>query len=518
MTALAGWYLSAAALLAVGGLVLALLVRRPGLGGQAERGLRLGWALLALALALPVAARLGAAGRTGAAPLEIWNGPRLDGGGARAPRLTLVGRPAPAPLQGGPILVVLVAGGVLASGARILAQRRGLSRLLAALPVVKAVGRVRLCASDETGAPFAARARGLAYIVVPTALLADLDRLRLVIAHEAQHHRGGDLPAAMALAALRALFFWNPALALWERTLGELQDLACDGRVLVRRRVEPLEYSRCLLWAAEAAQQPRYRLAQTRAMAAGPAASLRRRILMLNDRPRPLRLVPVGLLCAVLLAGTAWAVEATVADHRLSPQKVRTLAERIEKRSGFPMLVDDRVVDRLNSRVATPEGRERTRQALARMPRYRATIEEGLRARGLPVELLGMVLSESGFDNDARPNRPPERQSAGIWQIIPGTARRLGLQVGPAADERLDPRKATDAAAAFVAELHQRYGDWVVAITAYNAGHKLIDDLIASGPPSEARSRVLAGNAEYANYLRSVMASIIIIDNPDLLN
>jgi hypothetical protein len=512
MSALAGWYAATAVLLAVGGLALAALVRA---GTRPEAGLRLGWLLLVLALALPLLPRLGGGTSRVAAPVEIWSGPRVAGGAAPV-RVTVVGRAVPAapPWSLAPLLAALLVGGAAFNGGRLWWQRRRLGRSLRALPVVKAVGRVRLAVSDETGAPFAARAGGLAYVVVPTALLADLRRLRLVVAHEAQHHRGGDLMSAAALGALRAVFFWNPALALWEAAVSELQDLVCDGRVLRRGLAGAVEYSRCLLWAAEMSQGPRYRLG-TRAMAAG-AASLRRRILMLHRRPRSI--LPLGLACAALLGGTAWAVDTAVADHRVSLTEVRALAERIEKRNGFPVLVDEQVVERLNRRVGNPEGRERARRSLARMPAYRPMIEEVLRAHGLPVELLAMPLSESEFDNDAHPDRPIERRAAGIWQIIPGTARRLGLVVSPTADERMDPRKASEAAARFLVDLHQRYGDWLVAIAAYNAGRELTDRLVAAGPPAQAQARVLAGTAEYAGYVRSVMASLIIIENPALLD
>ena len=66
--------------------------------------------------------------------------------------------------------------------------------------------------------------------------------------------------------------------------------------------------------------------------------------------------------------------------------------------------------------------------------------------------------------------------------------------------------------------LHERYRDWVVAIAASNAGEKKIDSLTAgAASPAELRTRVLAGQEEHARYLRSVMASVILIDNPSLL-
>jgi len=127
-------------------------------------------------------------------------------------------------------------------------------------------------------------------------------------------------------------------------------------------------------------------------------------------------------------------------------------------------------------------------------------------------------MAESCFDNEAHPDTPIERRSMGIWQIIPQTARQLGLQVSPTVDERLEPRKATEAAAALLGKLFARYRDWPVAIAAYNAGEKKVDELATgAGTRDEVRARVLAGQDEHAEYVRAVMASIVLIDNPSLL-
>jgi membrane-bound lytic murein transglycosylase D len=182
------------------------------------------------------------------------------------------------------------------------------------------------------------------------------------------------------------------------------------------------------------------------------------------------------------------------------------------------VLVDDGVVARLNQWISVPRTRENMVKAMERMPSYRGMIEQSLRARHLPVELLGMVMAESAFDNEAHPNVAVEKRSVGIWQIIPSTGRELGLQISPVLDERLEPRRATEAAATIMTHLFDRYRDWPVAIAAYNAGEKKVDALAAgAGSPAEVRARVLAGEDEHARYVRAVMASLILIDNPALL-
>jgi membrane-bound lytic murein transglycosylase D len=527
-----GWYLPCALLLSIGAVVLwgMLLGRGSPIARAPERGLALAGTLLALALVLPTVWRATGATRTGVGLVEVWSGPRVDGHHAPATRVTIGGTDftrergpripslAPAALAVG---FACLATGALFCLAALMLRRRQLGRHCAELPVVKRVGRVRLCASDRAPAPFAARFGGVAFIVVPTALWTDSRPLRMVIAHEAHHHRRGDLRAAILLGYLRALFFWNPFLATWERVVAELQDVACDRRVLDRLRVPAIDYGRALLWAAEAARGQRYVLVGSRGIADGSTASLARRIDMLDKTPAGpgrVRTWLVGGAACALLAGVSWIAQGAVDDHRVTRTEIQTLAGRIQESSGFPVLVDDQVVARINQWVAVPETRELMRKAMARMSSYRGMIESTLRARHLPAQLLGMVMAESRFDNEAQPNTPIERRSAGLWQLIPSTSRRLGLQVSPAMDERLEPRRATEAAATLMGQLFDRYGDWQLAVAAYNAGENKVDALAASGASKdEARARVLAGEEEHARYVRSVMASIILIDNPLLL-
>jgi hypothetical protein len=528
VTALLALYLETGLTLLVGGLAMGALVRWGGaLVAAAPRGLAgLSTGLVGLALALPWAWRL--PDRPVRAPtVEVWSGQSRPTGRPGQPVSVAWQAPAPGGGPRGlrlervvllPVLAFLGLGGSLA-GLRLLHARRRLARRCRWLPVIKRHGRVRLCASDEAPAPYAVRAGGMAFVVVPTALVADVARLRLVLAHEAEHHRRGDLLAGALLGLVRVLFFWNPGLACWERASAELQDLACDRRVLDRRQVSPLDYGRCLLWAAEMAGGRRYLLPGARAMATSTAPTLRRRILMLTGTTRPrsrARAVLFTLAATALLIGTSWAVEGAVGERKMTRGDLAVVAARIEARTGFPILVDDRVAAAVTRRIATPEARDITRRELARMRNYRTMIEDVLSRRGLPLPLLGMVLHESGFDNEARPNRPPEVQSAGIWQFIPSAARRMGLEVSPVSDERLEPRRATEAAATHLTDLFRTFADWPLAIAAYGAGARNVQKLTEGVSIAEARDRLLASKTELGRYLPGVMAAIVLIELPTL--
>ncbi|HEY0713843.1 MAG TPA: M56 family metallopeptidase, partial [Polyangia bacterium] len=452
MTEIVFGYFAGGLVAGVVGLVFAAIVRGlPRVVARQPRAWhRIGTMALLVALVLPAAATwLGGFVRGGAA-FEIWQSragefawpavpaltvspPRF--GSEAAMRVPLAAWVVPAALLG---LIV----GIGTAFVRLTAALRRLRRLCRSLPVVRRVGRAVLCASEELRSPAAARVDGRAYIIVPTALLGDGQRLRLVIAHEAQHHRRGDLFCALGVAILRALWFWNPAFRAWHTALSELEDIDCDRTAVRRLRVSSFDYASCLIGAAEALLPASTRVG-VRAMAAPTAQALARRISALTERPLRRRLATAGaaLLLVGALAGGTWAATGVASDRRVSTDEVARLAAQIQARTGFPVLASEPVVEALNRRVATPEARERSRAALARMAIHREMIEQVLQAHGLPRALIAVPFQESGFDAEAQTTRPLPVRAVGLWQLLPATARRFGLEVSESKDDRRDPRR-----------------------------------------------------------------------------
>lgn len=105
---------------------------------------------------------------------------------------------------------------------------------------------------------------------------------------------------------------------------------------------------------------------------------------------------------------------------------------------------------------------------------YIPIMEEALLRYNVPVELKNLSIIESAFNPRAR----SRVGAVGLWQFMPRTAVRYGLQINSLVDERCDPIKASYAAARYLKDLYDIFGDWTLVIAAYNCGPNNINKAI----------------------------------------
>lgn len=103
---------------------------------------------------------------------------------------------------------------------------------------------------------------------------------------------------------------------------------------------------------------------------------------------------------------------------------------------------------------------------LKKLPFYEATMAKALADAEVPDWLKYIPLAESRL----KANAVSPAGAVGLWQIMPRTGRSLGLTINEQVDERLDTYKASVAAAKYLKQLHHQFGDWLLALAAYNCG------------------------------------------------
>ena len=151
-------------------------------------------------------------------------------------------------------------------------------------------------------------------------------------------------------------------------------------------------------------------------------------------------------------------------------------------------------------------------RSLDRSLRHIPLVREIFTAHGIRADLAYMALVESGF----RHSPTSHAGAQGMWQFMPATARDYGLRVDDEVDERNDPEKSTQAAAAHLKRLHRKFDDWPLVVAAYNVGEGRIERLLRRHGVStyrELTDRDLLPE-ETERYVPAIVAATLISRDP----
>ncbi|MBO0911000.1 MAG: LysM peptidoglycan-binding domain-containing protein [Acidobacteria bacterium] len=200
-----------------------------------------------------------------------------------------------------------------------------------------------------------------------------------------------------------------------------------------------------------------------------------------------------------------------VTNYPVDPSlKAKATAEIKAMHSDLPLMMTDQVAGYIN--YFSSRGRGTLERGLALGGRYRAMIERVLKEEGVPQDLIYLAQAESGFHPDA----VSRAGARGMWQFMGSRARAYDLYRDPWIDERQDPEKSTRAAARHLRDLYNEFGDWYLAMAAYNSGPGTVQNAVKRTGYADFwelyRRNVLP--LETRNYVPIILAETIMAKNP----
>ncbi len=201
-------------------------------------------------------------------------------------------------------------------------------------------------------------------------------------------------------------------------------------------------------------------------------------------------------------------------EPEISPEdaaRERALLQGDNVPTDVPVVINDKVLAWLG--IYQTRLHDKFQEGLTRSGRYIDMLRSVFREEGLPEDLVYMAHVESAY----KPYAYSRARAKGIWQFIAETGSRYGLRRDYWIDERSDPELSTRAAAAYLKDLHEMFGDWYLAMAAYNAGEGKIQRALGRLGQVDfwAIARTSQIRLETKNYVPAILAAILISKNPE---
>jgi peptidoglycan lytic transglycosylase D len=186
-------------------------------------------------------------------------------------------------------------------------------------------------------------------------------------------------------------------------------------------------------------------------------------------------------------------------------------AELKTTQSDFPLVINQYVAGFISYFSNSSTGHAHLLRSLERAGKYKDMISKDLRAEGVPQDLIYLAVAESGFQPQALNSRSG---AGGMWQFMPTGA--YGLTRNGWFDERFDPEKSSKAYAQYMKSLYNQFGDWYLAMAAYDWGPGNVQRAVMRTGYADFwelyRRNALPG--ETKNYVPGIIAAIIMAKNP----
>jgi membrane-bound lytic murein transglycosylase D len=190
----------------------------------------------------------------------------------------------------------------------------------------------------------------------------------------------------------------------------------------------------------------------------------------------------------------------------------KVTAELKTTQSDFPLVINDYVGGFISYFSNSAAGHAHLLRSLERAGKYKEMISKNLREQGVPQDLIYLAVAESGFQPQALNARSG---AGGMWQFMPTGA--YGLSRNGWFDERFDPEKSSIAYAKYMKTLYNQFGDWYLAMAAYDWGPGNVQRAVMRTGYADFwelyRRNVLP--AETKNYVPGIIAAIIMAKNPE---
>jgi membrane-bound lytic murein transglycosylase D len=219
---------------------------------------------------------------------------------------------------------------------------------------------------------------------------------------------------------------------------------------------------------------------------------------------------PKALYTAPLSPITASTINSRLVANLATPHDIW---DRIRRGFAMPDLNNDLVRDKEQWYASRPEYLQRM---TSRSNRYLFHIVEEIERRGMPSELALLPFIESAFN----PQAVSSARAAGMWQFMPATGESFDLKQNAFRDDRRDVLASTNAALDYLQQLHDRFGDWHLALAAYNWGQGNVNRAITrnqqAGRPTGYED--LDMPAETRQYVPKLQAVKNIVASPESFN